>query len=164
MKMSDEEQVLKKMGLDFHILDDGCCGMAGSFGFEAEHYDVSVRVGELELLPAVRQAAKDELIIANGFSCMEQIEQTTDRQALHLAQVIQMARHDGERGPAGAYPERHYPKVRGAFAPATPLPTTGLLLGAGLLAGGWMLWNWSRRPRANGHADREALTHGRQHG
>jgi Fe-S oxidoreductase len=161
MKMNDEEQVLKRMGLDFQLLDDGCCGMAGSFGFEAEHYDVSIRVGELELLPAVRRAPKDELIVTNGFSCMEQIEQTTDRQALHLAQVIQMARRDGEHGPAGAYPERHYPKLRGAF---TPLPTKGLLLGAGLLVGGWMLWNWSRRAHANGRAQREALTHGRHHG
>ena len=111
MKMNDEEAMLKKLGLDYQVLDDGCCGMAGSFGFEREHYDVSIAVGELALLPAVRQAPKDELIVANGFSCIEQIAQTTDRQALHLAQVIQMALYDGPWGPEGDYPEARYPKV-----------------------------------------------------
>ena len=104
MKMNDEEAVLKKLGLDYQVLDDGCCGMAGSFGFEREHYDVSIAVGELALLPAVRQAPKDELIIANGFSCIEQIAQTTDRQALHLAQVIQMALARWAARPGGRLP------------------------------------------------------------
>ena len=58
MKMNDEEAVLKKLGLDYQLLDDGCCGMAGSFGFEREHYDVSIAVGELALLPAVRAGAQ----------------------------------------------------------------------------------------------------------
>ena len=65
--------------------------MAGSFGFEEEKYDVSMAIGELELLPAVRQAPADSLIIADGFSCREQIAQGTDRHALHLAEVIAMA-------------------------------------------------------------------------
>jgi Fe-S oxidoreductase len=96
--MHDGEAILKKMGLDFHVLDHGCYGMAGSFGFEKEHYDVSIAVGELTHLPAVREAPKDELILANGFSCQEQLAQTTDRQGLHLAQVIQMALHEGTQG------------------------------------------------------------------
>jgi FAD/FMN-containing dehydrogenase/Fe-S oxidoreductase len=91
MGMGSDESVLSKLGLDFEIVDSGCCGMAGSFGFEKEHYDVSLSVGELVLLPAVRKAAENTLVIANGFSCREQIAQTTGRQALHLAQVIQMA-------------------------------------------------------------------------
>ena len=65
--------------------------MAGSFGFEAEHYDVSVAVGERVLLPAVRAAGADTLIIADGFSCREQIAQLTGRRALHLAQVAAAA-------------------------------------------------------------------------
>jgi len=93
MKMRDEQAVLAKLGLDVEVLDSGCCGMAGSFGFEKDHYDVSIKVGERALLPAVRDAAEDTLIIADGFSCREQIAQTTDRRALHLAQVIQMAMH-----------------------------------------------------------------------
>jgi Fe-S oxidoreductase len=91
MKMSAEEGVLKNMGVDFHAPAPGCCGMAGSFGFEADKYDVSLAIGELELLPAVRKASPDCLIIADGFSCREQIAQCTGRRALHLAEVIQMA-------------------------------------------------------------------------
>jgi Fe-S oxidoreductase len=71
MGMDAEAQVLSKLGLDYHVLDSGCCGTAGSFGFEAGHYDVSLAVGEHELLPAVRQVDKDALIIADGFSCRE---------------------------------------------------------------------------------------------
>src|SRR5205823_4090360 len=83
------------VGLDVTVLDAGCCGMAGSFGFEKDHYDVSIKCGERVLLPAMRAAARDTLIIADGFSCREQIAQMTDRQALHLAQVIQMALRGG---------------------------------------------------------------------
>jgi len=91
MKMDAEEKVLKKLGLDYKVLDSGCCGMAGGFGFEKEHYDLSIKAGERVLLPAVRQADQDTLIIADGFSCREQISQTTGREALHLADVIHMA-------------------------------------------------------------------------
>ena len=91
MKMTDEEAVLRKMGIDCNAPAPGCCGMAGSFGFDEDKYDISMAIGELELLPAVRQAPADCLIIADGFSCREQIAQCTDRQALHLAEVIAMA-------------------------------------------------------------------------
>src|SRR5438045_8966817 len=79
MKMDSEEQVLKTLGLDFETLDSGCCGMAGSFGFEKDHYDISMQIGELVLLPAVRRATADTLVIANGYSCREPIAQTTIR-------------------------------------------------------------------------------------
>jgi FAD/FMN-containing dehydrogenase/Fe-S oxidoreductase len=91
MRMTDEESVLRKMGIDFQAPAPGCCGMAGSFGFEADKYETSIAIGELELLPAVRKASPDCLVIANGFSCREQIAQCTNRRALHLAEVIQMA-------------------------------------------------------------------------
>jgi FAD/FMN-containing dehydrogenase/Fe-S oxidoreductase len=91
--MRSDENVMSKLGLDFETLDSGCCGMAGSFGFEKDHYDTSMKVGELVLLPAVRKAAEDTLVIANGFSCREQIAQATGRQTMHLAEVIQMAMH-----------------------------------------------------------------------
>ena len=90
MKMTDEESVLRRMGVDFHAPAAGCCGMAGSFGFEQERYPVSMAVGELQLLPAVREASPDCLIIADGFSCREQIAQGAGRRALHLAEVIQL--------------------------------------------------------------------------
>jgi len=86
-----EETVLRKTGLDYTVLDSGCCGMAGAFGFEKDHYEVSIACGERVLLPAVRNAAADTLIIANGFSCREQIAQTTTREALHIAQVLKRA-------------------------------------------------------------------------
>jgi Fe-S oxidoreductase len=111
MKLSAEEAILKDLGLNCEILKSGCCGMAGSFGFEAEKYDVSITCGERVLLPAVRHASKDTLIIANGFSCREQIQQQTDRHALHLAEVIQLALKCGPRGPEGNFPERIYTPV-----------------------------------------------------
>jgi FAD/FMN-containing dehydrogenase/Fe-S oxidoreductase len=91
MGMGHDESVFTKLGLDYQLLDSGCCGMAGSFGFEAGHYDISMDVGELVLLPAIRNAPKQTLIIADGFSCREQIRQATDREALHTAQVLQLA-------------------------------------------------------------------------
>src|SRR5207237_10632995 len=85
MGVRAEEQVLKDAGLDFDLLDSGCCGMAGAFGFEkGEHYDVSVKCGQRVLIPRVREAADDTVIIADGFSCREQIRQMTEREALHL--------------------------------------------------------------------------------
>jgi Fe-S oxidoreductase len=134
MTLSHEQSVLKNMGLNFEMLDSGCCGMAGSFGFEASHYDVSVAVGERVLLPAVRQADDDTLIIADGFSCREQIAGLTDRGALHLAQVLQMALHEGPQGPDGGIPEAEYEPL-GKWEPA---PTPGLAvvaLGVGALLG-----------------------------
>jgi len=92
MKLDAEQQLLEKMQLDFDTLDSGCCGMAGYFGYEkGEHYEVSIKAGERVLLPAVRDADEETLIIADGFSCREQIEQLTDRKGLHLAEVLQMA-------------------------------------------------------------------------
>ena len=91
MKMTDEETILRRLGVDYEMPSPGCCGMAGAFGFEKEKYPVSLAIGELELLPAVRNAPEDWLIIANGFSCREQIRQCTGRHALHLAEVIQLA-------------------------------------------------------------------------
>ena len=91
LKFDDEESVLKKTGLDYRILDSGCCGMAGAFGFESDHYQVGIQCGERVLLPEVRSAPRDALIVSDGFSCREQIRQQTDRQGLHLSQVLQMA-------------------------------------------------------------------------
>jgi Fe-S oxidoreductase len=109
MGMSAEQELYERMGLDAELLDAGCCGMAGSFGFEAEHYDISVRIGEHRLLPIVRGASPETLLIADGFSCKTQIEQLTDRRALHTAQVIKMAMDRGPEGVPGAEPERAYP-------------------------------------------------------
>jgi hypothetical protein len=70
--------------------------MAGSFGFDARHFELSQRIGELALLPAVRAAPDDTLILANGFSCREQIGQNTGRRVMTLAEVLDLALHEGE--------------------------------------------------------------------
>ena len=85
------------MGADLQSLDAGCCGMAGPFGFSAEQYAMSQAIGERVLLPAVRSAASDTLIVADGFSCREQIVQATGRHALHLADVLHLAGESGNR-------------------------------------------------------------------
>jgi Fe-S oxidoreductase len=81
-----ERQLLSAMHVDVHEPDSGCCGLAGSFGFEREHYDISMAIGERALLPAVR--ATDALLIADGFSCREQIRHGTGRHAYHAAEII----------------------------------------------------------------------------
>jgi FAD/FMN-containing dehydrogenase/Fe-S oxidoreductase len=86
--IDDEVAVLSGMGIKCSVLDSGCCGMAGAFGFDRNNYEVSIKIGEQGLLPAVREADEDTLIIADGYSCREQIAQCTSREALHSAQVI----------------------------------------------------------------------------
>lgn len=86
--MEADLALLRRTGLDVHLLDSGCCGMAGSFGFERGHYEVSIACGERVHLPAVREAAPETLILTDGFSCREQIAQQTGRRALHLAEAL----------------------------------------------------------------------------
>jgi Fe-S oxidoreductase/FAD/FMN-containing dehydrogenase len=97
MGLGDEEKVLAKLGLDYRVLDSGCCGMAGNFGFEKERYPISLAIGERVLLPEVRAAPADTLVVADGFSCREQIAQATGRRALHLAEVLERALETGQR-------------------------------------------------------------------
>jgi Fe-S oxidoreductase len=143
MKMTAEESILRRVGVDFLSPAPGCCGMAGSFGFEHDKYDLSMAIGELELLPAVRRAPSDWLIIADGFSCREQIAQGSERHALHVAEVLQMAtnagvaKEQGKGSPWGEYPEsreiqRHHDEIRRSMKPAG--------LGLGALAVGAMLF------------------------
>jgi Fe-S oxidoreductase len=102
MQLDAQAELLERVGLDADILDSGCCGMAGGFGYERDHYDVSRACGERVLLPAVRRAPGDTLLIADGFSCREQIRQETQREALHVAQVLQMAARCATRRKNGA--------------------------------------------------------------
>jgi Fe-S oxidoreductase len=75
-------------GLEVTAIESGCCGMAGAFGYHAEHFDISMQMGELELLPAVREQQDDTLIVAPGTSCRAQILDGTGRVALHPAEVL----------------------------------------------------------------------------
>jgi FAD/FMN-containing dehydrogenase/Fe-S oxidoreductase len=78
-------------GLEVKLIESSCCGMAGSFGYEAQHYEVSMKMGELSLLPAVRQASADTLIVADGTSCRHQIADGAQREAVHVARVLEAA-------------------------------------------------------------------------
>ncbi|MET7690292.1 FAD-linked oxidase C-terminal domain-containing protein [Streptomyces sp. NPDC005483] len=89
MKFDADRELMRRAHLDAEVLDEGCCGLAGNFGFERGHHEVSMAVAEQGVLPAVRGAAPDSLVLADGFSCRTQIEQGgTGRRALHLAEVL----------------------------------------------------------------------------
>ncbi|HZZ38250.1 MAG TPA: FAD-binding and (Fe-S)-binding domain-containing protein [Acidobacteriaceae bacterium] len=88
LKMTAEMDLLHRTGATVELLDSGCCGMAGPFGFEREKFVVSQALGERVLLPAVRAAAPETILVADGFSCREQIAQNTSRRAVHLAEIL----------------------------------------------------------------------------
>jgi Fe-S oxidoreductase len=90
MGLAGEQTLLERTGLEVELLRAGCCGLAGSFGYEGgENYEVSMRVGERVLLPTVRAASAETMIVADGFSCRTQITHGTGRRALHTAEVLQ---------------------------------------------------------------------------
>jgi Fe-S oxidoreductase len=141
MRMKEERVVMEKTGLDYEVLESGCCGMAGSFGFEKDKYAVSIACGERSLLPEVRKAGLSTIIMADGFSCKEQIAQETNRHALHLAEVLEM----GLRPEAQSVmlPERRFIEPRKA-AQARSMRRAGLIVGAFLVIAGFA-WAKSRK-------------------
>jgi FAD/FMN-containing dehydrogenase/Fe-S oxidoreductase len=143
MKMTAEESVLRRLGIDFQSPAPGCCGMAGSFGFERGKYDISMAIGELELLPAVRKAPPDWLIIADGFSCREQIAQGSARHALHLAEVLHMGLSSEENHESESRPYAESARIRKRdFEVSQSMKRAGLAVGA--LVGGLLLWKLSK--------------------
>ncbi len=138
--MKPELDLLVDMGLTTDEVTGGCCGLAGSWGFEAGHHDLSIKIGENALLPAARDAEKSTIIVANGFSCKTQIAQgNTGRRALHVSQLMKMAREYGREGFTDAAPESPYFEVR-PQAPAALQRrrrtfAAALLGGAGALIG-----------------------------
>ena len=141
--MKNDKAILSRMGLDAELLDSGCCGLAGSFGYEESHYDTSMKIGERVLLPRVREAARDMLIITDGFSCREQIMHGTPRHALHLAEVIQM----GMRQPPTPAKKKYI--ETGFFQEPATYPALTATAGAGLLLAGGLLWlNKGSKPKA----------------
>jgi FAD/FMN-containing dehydrogenase/Fe-S oxidoreductase len=93
--MQGDTALLDKLGVRWRLLETGCCGMAGSFGFNAAHYDLSMKIGEDKLLPLVRAASPETIVLTNGFSCREQIEHGTGRASLHIAQLAWRALQEG---------------------------------------------------------------------
>jgi len=92
MGFDSDRRVMEKLGLEVELASTGCCGMAGAFGFEADHFDVSVKTAERELVPRVNQADSEIYLVADGFSCREQIRQLTGRGPVkHLVELIHLA-------------------------------------------------------------------------
>jgi FAD/FMN-containing dehydrogenase/Fe-S oxidoreductase len=88
MGMHDELTILRATGADVQLLDSGCCGMAGPFGFEKDKFAISQTLGERVLLPAARSKSANTILISDGFSCSEQITQNTSVKPLHLAELL----------------------------------------------------------------------------
>src|SRR5579872_988182 len=141
MGLDPEEKLLRAMGLDLNVLDKGCCGMAGSFGFSENKYEISQKVGKLGVLPQVRKASKDTLLIADGFSSRTQIEQGSDRRALHLAQVLEMSLNGGQRRTPREFPERGALELDRNDGHGREWT---IAAAAGLAAGGLLYWNSHR--------------------
>ncbi|MEH0547873.1 FAD-linked oxidase C-terminal domain-containing protein [Streptomyces sp. B21-105] len=136
MKFDADRELMRRAGLDADVLDEGCCGLAGDFGFQSGHHEVSMAVAELGVLPAVRGASPDSLVLSDGFSCRTQIEQGgTGRRALHLAEALAL----GLDGPLpGEHPEQSATRparpsraVRWAITAAAAVTATGAATAAG---------------------------------
>ncbi|WP_172625023.1 FAD-binding and (Fe-S)-binding domain-containing protein [Streptomyces griseofuscus] len=130
LKDDADRALMRWAHLDADVLDEGCCGLAGNFGFERGHHEVSMAVAEQGVLPAVRGAAPDSLVLADGFSCRTQIEEGgTGRRALHLAEALALAL-DGNL--PSDHPERLADRPSPPSRAARWATTAALPLGAAL--------------------------------
>lgn len=135
-----EQSMFEAIGVELQPNPTGCCGHAGSFGYETEHYPVSMTIAGQELLPAVRNAGIGTLIVADGFSCREQIRHGAGRHALHPVEVVELALRKETVGSARAIEDR----LRQPAATAQPVPAIAALV----IAGGLLLWLTRRRQSA----------------
>jgi Fe-S oxidoreductase len=135
-----ERRMLGRLGLELEQPPVGCCGQAGSFGYESNHYAVSMRIAEDVLLPAVRKADAETLVIADGFSCRDQIRHGSRRWAMHPAEVLALALEMRGSVPPDV-PERRYldpparPEAKQAALATAALAAVGVALWAGFGAG-----------------------------
>ncbi|MBS1604003.1 MAG: hypothetical protein JST42_15150 [Bacteroidetes bacterium] len=141
-----DKALFERIGLDHTPLDSGCCGMAGYFGYEAgKPHEVGRAAGERVLLPAVRKADATTLIIADGFSCREQIAQNTKRKGLHTAQVLQMALR--EENTRLRYPEERYVEEMKLKDPKARKKTAIALLAVGVIVASAVMAGWRKKQR-----------------
>ena len=140
LESETEQQMFDEMGLDLQPNPTGCCGHAGSFGYEAEHYPVSMTIAEQSLLPAIRTAGVGTLIVADGFSCREQIRHGTGRNALHPVEVLELALR-GERITSAREIEERLQQPPATVQPAA----AAAAIAAFAAAGGLALWLGTRR-------------------
>ncbi len=129
--MTSEERMFKAMGVEPELPDAGCCGLAGSFGYEAEHYDISMQVGERKLLPLVRDQENETMVVADGFSCRQQIAHGTQRRGMHIAEVMAKALAANPDG-QGPYAESGHTQPEAGYPVWTALAAAGIA-GAGFL-------------------------------
>ena len=143
--MSPEQRLLEATGLNAKVLDTGCCGLAGSFGYSAEHHEISMQIGEQVLFPKVNEADRDTIVVSDGFSCRQQIAHGTPRRAMHTAEVLQMAlAAKSKKGKKRGYIETGHTQPEAGYPFAT-----ALVAGAGVLGAGWYLLNrWRTRGAA----------------
>jgi len=137
-KAEHEENLLRSMGAQLNELTSGCCGMAGSFGFEKDKYEVSVQVGERAILPAVRRTGLSTPIVADGFSCREQVAQLTNRHPLHFAELLQLAIKGDGLG-FGTMPENEILEPHQAAVKKSKI-RAGIGLGAVAAGAGVLSW------------------------
>lgn len=139
MGFDRDVELMRAMGVEPDVLDSGCCGLAGNFGFEKGHYDVSEACGERVLFPALRSADPQAAVLADGFSCRTQIEQgdAGGRRGMHLAELLAAALHGDDAG-SGEPPERSY-GPRPKHPRITPYLATGAVALAGAVGLRWVL-------------------------
>lgn len=138
--LTPEVRLLQAAGLQTETLDSGCCGLAGSFGYEPGHQNLSMRIGNRVLLPRVRQASPQTLIVSDGFSCRQQIAQGSPRHALHTAEVLHMALQ------GGIQPNRRRPIEAGHIQSKPSSPLLPIVAAAGLLAAvAYALSDWRKQ-------------------
>jgi Fe-S oxidoreductase len=145
MRLKEEKAVMAKMGLDHEVLESGCCGMAGSFGYEKDKYQVSIACGERSLLPAVRNAGLSTIIIADGFSCKEQIAQETNRHGLHLAEVLKLGLDERKETQPMMFPEAKFVEPRKAGQKSSMVRAGLIAVGVAVAVSG-LAWMKSTRP------------------
>jgi len=145
MRFKEEKSLMKKLGLEEEILESGCCGMAGSFGYEKDKYELSVACGERKLLPEVRKAGIATIIMADGFSCKEQVAQESNRHALHLAEVLEMGIRGETRNQPVIYPEKPFVEPRKAALNRSMVKAGLITLGALAIAAAGLFWSNSKR-------------------
>jgi Fe-S oxidoreductase len=140
MRFKEEKSLMNRMGLDYEVLQSGCCGMAGAFGYEKDKYEVSLACGERSLLPEVRKAGLATVIIADGFSCKEQIAQQTDRHALHLAEVLKMGLNAKDGSQPLLWPEYKFVAPRKAAQQRSMMGAGLVVAGALVVAAAGLIW------------------------
>jgi hypothetical protein len=144
--MDGERRLLEQMGMEVSQANGGCCGLAGSWGFETGKHDISMACGEQGFLPAVRSASGETVVVANGFSCKTQLQQSgIRRRALHAAQVMKLAREHRPAGYTAGRPEDGYYGVKPEAPADVKRARAAALIASGAIVAGTVAAAVARR-------------------